>query len=332
VSTAAEASVGGEASGDTRRCAACGGAGLSPHLPVGGRAGPDGLIPTTDRFGTALADIVRCHTCGHMQLERMPGEAALSAAYGEAESLDYVEEEAGQRATARRVLDAIEGHTGRGDLLDLGCWVGFLLAEAGRRGWSTLGVEPSAFASAYARENLGLDVQTEDLFAADLGDRTFDAVFLGDVIEHLPDPGGALERIRPMLADGGVLAMALPDAGSRLARAMGARWWSVIPTHVHYFTRRSMRTLLERHGYEALAIGTSPKLFTVRYYLGRIGGYSPRLSRALVRGAEMAGLADRIWGPDLRDRMLVIARPRQTAANGRQDRAGRARFPAPSPS
>jgi SAM-dependent methyltransferase len=210
--------------------------------------------------------------------------------------------------------------------------VGFLLAEAGRRGWSTLGVEPSAFASAYARENLGLDVRTEDLFAADLGDRTFDAVFLGDVIEHLPDPGGALERIRPMLADGGVLAMALPDAGSRLARAMGARWWSVIPTHVHYFTRRSMRTLLERHGYEALAIGTSPKLFTVRYYLGRIGGYSPRLSRALVRGAEMAGLADRIWGPDLRDRMLVIARPRQTAANGRQDRAGRARFPAPSPS
>lgn len=324
--------MGGEAPGDTGRCAACGGADLSPHLTVGGEAGPDGLIPTTDRFGTALSDIVRCTRCGHMQLERMPAEAELSAAYGDAESFDYVEEEAGQRATARRVLDAIEAHTGRGGLLDLGCWVGFLLAEAEKRGWGTLGVEPSAFASTYARENLGLDVRTEDLFGADLGGRTFDAVFLGDVIEHLPDAGGALDRIRPMLARGGVLAMALPDAGSRLARATGARWWSVIPTHVHYFTRHSMRTLLDRHGYETLAIGTSPKLLTVRYYLGRIGGYSPRLSRALVRGAEAAGLADRIWGPDFRDRMLVIARPRPAAPNGRPDRAGRARSPAPSPS
>ena len=175
-------------------------------------------------------------------------------------------------------------------------------------------------------------MRTEDLFAADLGDRSFDAVFLGDVIEHLPDAGGALDRIRPMLADGGVLAMALPDAGSRLARALGARWWSVIPTHVQYFTRRSMRTLLDRHGYETLAISTSPKLFTVRYYLARIGGYSPRLSRALVRGAEAAGLADRIWGPDLRDRMLVIARPRPTAPTDRPGRAGRARSLAPSPS
>src|SRR5687768_8979501 len=192
------------------RCAACDGGELSHHLAVGGEAGPDGLIPTTDRFGTALADIVRCSDCGHMQLERMPGEAALSAAYGEAESLDYVEEEAGQRVTARRVLDAIEAHTGRGGLLDLGCWVGFLLSEAQERGWSTLGVEPSAFASAYAREKLSLDVRTDDLFGADLGDRTFDAVFLGDVIEHLPDAGGALERIRPMPAGTGVLALALP--------------------------------------------------------------------------------------------------------------------------
>src|SRR5918992_3432358 len=81
-------------------CAACGSTALEPHLRVGGDAGPEGLVPTTDRFGSALADVVRCRACGHMQLERFPSDAELGEAYGEAASEDYVEEEAGQRGNA----------------------------------------------------------------------------------------------------------------------------------------------------------------------------------------------------------------------------------------
>ena len=61
-------------------------AALAPHLRVAGDPGAQGLVPTTDRFGTALADIVRCESCGHMQLERFPDQAELSEAYGEASS------------------------------------------------------------------------------------------------------------------------------------------------------------------------------------------------------------------------------------------------------
>jgi SAM-dependent methyltransferase len=290
-------------------CSACTGADLTQHLQVAGAMGAEGLIPTTDRFGTALADIVRCARCGHMQVEPMPGDALLESAYASAASDDYVAEEAGQRETARRILQRIEARRAPGDLLDLGCWVGFLVAEARERGWRPVGIEPSAFASGYARERLGLDVRTEDLFTADLPGHAFDAVVLGDVIEHLPQPGDALDRIAQLVRPGGVLAMMLPDAGSRLAKVMGRRWWSVIPTHVQYFTRDSMRMLLERCGWDVLEIATAPKAFTVRYYLDRIGGYSPALARGLVRGATAAGVADRMWAPDFRDRMLVLATP-----------------------
>jgi SAM-dependent methyltransferase len=277
-------------------------------MRVAGSAGDDGLIPTTDRFGSALADVVRCPTCGHAQLERFPGDAELAAAYGEAESDDYIEEEAGQRATAGVALDRIEGHVGRGALLDLGCWVGFLLAEARERGWETLGVEPSEFASDWARDRLGLEVIRADLLDAELRERAWDAVVLGDVIEHLPDPAGALDRVATLLRPGGVVYMTLPDAGSRLARRLGPRWWSVIPTHVQYFTRPSLFTLLRRRGFEPVWAGTAPKAFTVRYYLERVGGYSRTAAGALVGAAAAVGVADRMWAPDLRDRMAVIAR------------------------
>ena len=270
--------------------------------------GNAGLIPTTDRYGTALSDIVRCTRCGHMQLAVFPSEGDLSESYAEAESEDYITEENGQRATARAVLDRISRQVDTGRLLDLGCWVGYLLDEARKLGWEVTGVEPSEFASAYAREELGLDVRTEGLFDADLEAGAYDAVFMGDVIEHLPAAGDALDRIGSLLAPDGVVALALPDAGSRLARAMGKRWWSVLPTHVHYFTRASLSALLVRHGYRVVSISTQPKTFTAGYYLGRLGGYSEGLGRAVVGAAGAVGVRDRLWTPDFRDRMLVIAR------------------------
>jgi SAM-dependent methyltransferase len=284
-------------------------------MSVGGSMGEEGLIPTTDRYGTALADIVRCEACGHMQLGIFPASAELENAYADAESYDYVAEETGQAATARAILERIERQVAPPDsLLDLGCWVGFLLAEARDRGWETLGVEPSEFASSFARDRLGLDVRTGGMFEVELPEHAFGAVFLGDVIEHMLEPLETLDRIETLLKPGGVIAMALPDAGSRLARAMGPRWWSVIPTHVQYFTRRSMTVLLERAGYEVRAMYTAPKSFSVDYYLSRLGGYSEPLADALCRAAARVGQADRIITPDFRDRMMVIARPRQPRA------------------
>lgn len=291
-----------------RACVACGSAGLRPYLQVAGGAGSQGLVPTTDRFGTALSDIVRCGICGHGQLARFPDAAYLAEAYAVAADGAYVEEEVGQRATARVTVELIERHVAPGALLDAGCWVGFLLDEARRRGWRAAGIEPSAYAAAYARQRLGLEVTRGDLFSVSPAPGAFDAIVLGDVIEHLVEPGAALNRLAELLSPDGVIALVLPDAGSWIARALGSRWWSVIPTHVQYFSRRSLRALLERHGWAVLDVATAPKAFTVGYYLSRLGGYSPALGRAAVAIASRIGIAGRLWAPDFRDRMAVIAR------------------------
>lgn len=289
-------------------CAACGGGPLRPHLRVRRETALREAEPTTDRFGEALADLVACTRCGHAQLEAFPTEAELAAAYAGAASEDHALEEAGQRATARATLARIERHVPRGRLLDVGCWLGFLVSEAGLRGWEAEGLEPSPWAAARARQRLGVEVTTGALYTTDLPARAYDAIVLGDVLEHFVDPRAALERLATLLAPGGVLHLALPDAGSRVARAMGARWWSVLPTHVQYFTRGSLVELLRRTGFEPEWMGTAPKAFSVGYYLGRVNGYSPPVGRALESGARVAGLSERQWAPDFRDRMGAVAR------------------------
>src|SRR3712207_1085519 len=164
-------------------CSACGRGPLRRVLRVGRALDERGLIPTTDAYGTALADIDECAACGHRQLTQMPSDIELIELYVDARSDHYVGEPDGQRATARGALAMIERHVDGRRLLDLGCWVGYLLAEARARGWEVLGVEPSAFAAAHARDAFGLDIVEQDLLAADLPQGAFDAVVLGDVIE-----------------------------------------------------------------------------------------------------------------------------------------------------
>ncbi|MGI8631329.1 MAG: class I SAM-dependent methyltransferase [Solirubrobacterales bacterium] len=292
------------------RCAVCGLPLAGVRWRVADRDRAPDLVPTTDAFGTALADIGRCDGCGHMQLRPMPIAAELDAAYAKAASDEYVEEEAGQRATAARVLAMTERHVPRGRLADIGSWVGFLVSEAERRGWDAVGVEPSAWAAGWAHAELGVQVIERDLFSSGLAVGSVDAVVMGDVIEHLPDPAAALGEVRRLLAPGGVATIVAPNTGSTVARLLGPRWWSVIPTHVQYFTQASLCLLARRTGFEILEAGRSPKDFSVDYYLGRLSGYSGPAGATLQRAARAVGIADRMVAPDFGDRMAIVIRPR----------------------
>src|SRR5215208_5575140 len=132
----------------SQTCAVCGTADLRPYLRVASGKGQD-LVATTTAYGSAPSDLVRCSACGHVQVTELPAEAELDEAYGEVSEGAYLDEEAGQRATADRALERIERHVREGTLCDLGCWVGFLLSQAERRGWRASGVEPSEFAAGF---------------------------------------------------------------------------------------------------------------------------------------------------------------------------------------
>ena len=122
-----------------------------------------------------------------MQLDRFPTESELDAAYADAESDDYVEEEAGQRHSFAGVLERIERYApDRGAILDVGCWVGFLLAEARERGWdeasgsSRRRSPPSTPAS-----GSGSTCAPRSCSPPSCRHGHFDAVVMGDVLEHL---------------------------------------------------------------------------------------------------------------------------------------------------
>jgi len=293
------------------RCPVCGGASSTVRYPVpeeGTEGGVDAQAfrPSSEQFGRTAGSVVVCTTCGHGSLDRLPPPEAMEEAYADAADPVSLREEEGQVETARRALAQVEQIVRPGRMVDIGCWTGSFLVAARERGWDPVGVEPSKWASDRARER-GLDVRTTGIFEHDLSAGSFRLVALCDVLEHLDRPADAVDAIAGLLEPGGALYLTVPDAGSRLARVMGKRWWSVLPMHVQYFTRESLRRLLTDHGFDVRSVTTHAKVFSARYYAERLGGYSPAVERAAVGVVTRIRQADRLVAPDFRDRMAVIA-------------------------
>jgi SAM-dependent methyltransferase len=148
----------------------------------------------------------------------------------------------------RAVIARAEVRTGRA--LDVGCGTGIFLDGMRRWGWEAHGVEPSAVASAYARERLGLPVLTAELESAGYPAEFFDVVTLWDVLEHVPDPRRTLSAAWRALRPGGLLALSLPNLESVEARWFGRYWagWDA-PRHLALFPRDVLIRLLRETGF-----------------------------------------------------------------------------------
>ena len=169
-----------------------------------------------------------------------------------------------------------------GRLLEIGCATGFLLEAARRRGWKVTGTDISAFAAKYAEKEFGVEVRVGTIPGLDMPKGSFDAVMALEYIEHVPDPVETLRAVRQWIREDGVLMMSTPNAGSWTARRHPDRFDGYLERrHLVYFTRSTMKLLLERSGFSLLDIRTDNALVTTDT-LSAVGIRSPDRWRTLA--------------------------------------------------
>jgi SAM-dependent methyltransferase len=134
--------------------------------------------------------------------------------------------------------------------------VAALLKDMGCRVWG-VELDPLAAeaASAVCEEVVVSDLNTLDL-AQQFQDQQFDVVLMLDVLEHLSDPVAALERLKPVLAEGGWGVISLPNVAHlslRLSLLQGNFTYTDVGlldrTHLRFFDRAGVDDLLEQAGW-----------------------------------------------------------------------------------
>ena len=147
----------------------------------------------------------------------------------------------------------------RGDrFMEIGCAGGAFLSAARDFGFTVQGVELSESASRTAREQFGLSVFTGSLADARFIDGSFDVIFMGDVLEHLPDPVTTLREVHRVMAPGGTLVIGVPSQTNSLFSRIGFALYgaagrratvSLPPYHLFEYRPSSMRFLLRACGF-----------------------------------------------------------------------------------
>jgi SAM-dependent methyltransferase len=165
------------------------------------------------------------------------------------------------------VLEGVERLTSGRRLVDLGCGGGHLLSVAAERGWWALGTDVSHAACAAALKSGGGPVVQADGDRLPIVGRAFAAATLVNVLDHLVDPAAALAEAHRVLTPGGVLAIRVINGRFHrtcfgLARWLGplGRWTGLAAypvLHVHAFTGRGLRRLVEAAGFQVLEVRNS---------------------------------------------------------------------------
>ena len=95
----------------------------------------------------------------------------------------------------------------------------------------------------------------------------FDCVILNDVIEHVTEPAALLQSLRPLLKPDGHLVASIPNVRyffNVVDLAVHGRWeyadeGILDRTHLRFFTRSSMMTLLTENGFQVeTMVGINP--------------------------------------------------------------------------
>lgn len=189
------------------------------------------------------------------------------------------------------LLRAVRAHLPPGGaVLDIGCASGGLLAEladvAGYRAGAEIDPEAATAAAQVADR-----VVAGPFDPAAFGDRTFDVISMGDVLEHVPDPLSVLRDAATLLSPTGVVAVSLPNVAHwtirlRLLRG-GWRYESdgiLDDTHLRFFTWTTATELVESAGLEVVdRISVVPPLHN------HVPGVAKKAARAAERFWQGAG-------------------------------------------
>jgi len=213
--------------------------------------------------------LLRCETCTHIRANMEVSAEKLAEIYSEnyfkgEEYADYLadkiilQQNFAKRLQSIRQLNPVPSYK---QVLEIGCAYGFF-AELFRNQnphAAYLGIDLAEEAVSYGKNTLHQPLESGDYLQLQAPENSYSDVFMWDVIEHLPNPELFIQKIAAETQSGSRIYITTGDIGSRLATWQKNKWRMIHPpTHLHYFTRQSLKILLSHYGFEEERVSYPP--------------------------------------------------------------------------
>lgn len=198
-------------------------------------------------------DLYRCTNCKSSKALPFPTLEELVKFYSNYKgTTNYAAKRDKKIARSRRRIKPLLPKLRGKKFLDVGCNYGFAAAAAAGLGLDAKGIDVDESSVALAKKQFGNIAEYQKISVEDyaaMGHKA-DMVFTSEVIEHVLDPNSFVASIAKILNTDGVLFLTTPDGGHWSLPKDFTKWPSVMPPeHLSYFTRKGLKSMLERHGF-----------------------------------------------------------------------------------
>ncbi len=211
------------------------------------------------RVGTKKYPVVTviCKNCGHVFSNPRLDQQEIEEYY-----INYYREDFGDAKPSSAMLHLynldvkwVNSHfkNVRGKkLLEIGCYMGYMLLEFKKYGWDVYGVEPTTTVATIAREKYGLPVENcffEEFDIPEHEENKFDLIVMGAVLEHIPDPLPILLRINQVLKSDGYLFIRVPNVANLILDSVGSIFTN---EHPNMFSPDALRMFYQKAGFKEI--------------------------------------------------------------------------------
>ncbi len=187
---------------------------------------------------------------------------------------------------ARSIVDNLSVKDGT--LLDIGCGFGWVVAQAEKRGYTAIGIDPSKVYSNLGKKSLKVKILARSLEEYHTKEK-FDVIILNHVLEHIKKPVKFLERVESLLKPTGELLIATPNIRSLMFYLFKKRWYGLQPTqHLSQFTPGSLTRVVDGSGLRVTTIHTDSLYYNPPSFFKKISFFF------LTDFASLLGLGDQV--------------------------------------
>jgi SAM-dependent methyltransferase len=202
-------------------------------------------------------NVVTCKSCGAVFSDHLPDSKKFAEYYASASKYEFSHRGGQQHPEEiNRVAGLakwLAGHIPKDRaILDVGCATGEFLLRLRSEGFTDItGLDPSHECVKRARRLHGLTMIRGVLEERKRNDRTYDAVILSAVLEHIPDINTFLKSVKSWMGRDGFLVIEVPDL-EFFKNSKNAPFQELSVEHVNFFTAASLKNLLGAFGFKVV--------------------------------------------------------------------------------
>jgi SAM-dependent methyltransferase len=194
---------------------------------------------------------------------------------------------------AARMITTIKSLTSKSKnkrFLDVGCGEGFFSREALFAGFNVYALELAAKARRITKELTGIDAVNVPFEEFECAAGSMGVVLMSQVLEHALDVNAWIKKAYDILADGGVIAIALPNFGSLFRMVMQENEPYICPPdHLNFFSVNNLSRLFKNNGFK-VELTQSVSRLPIRAFEKRLPSYATALL-PIINIASIASLA-----------------------------------------